>query len=248
MSYQHWFVTFNTRSSTDLYKYLNKYHFICLQEIDSKRVEKLVTKLNKSKNKRFYTAIEKNGLAVITCFHILNSQIGHLDVGYGSEEDVYIKVTIDLTEKDSGDKNNLLTIFCTHLDKNSEETRMGQIVMSENALQDADILMGCLNSLYFPDYNPTMMDTINEQRLARGQEVSDCRVMNYILEQNFEITKYINPTCTDGVRVDYILTKKDKNLFRNFDEICKLKNKVNPTSYHYMVSSLIFKGGRDFVL
>ena len=243
--YQNWFGTLNTRSSHKLYKHIKELDFIFLQEIEIEFFESLVKKLNLSKNKKFYSFVYKNNMGIITTFKIKDSFIGSCDVGYGTDDSVYIKVKIELfpsTNKNNKENENHLNILCIHLDKNSEITRQSQIELLKNEFENCDLIMGCFNSIYFKNYKYEELDLINEQKVNNGEEIVNNVVMNTISEY-YNIDSFNNPTCSNNLRIDYILPKKNSNVFITAQDIIRFKNKSNEYN-HYLLKFLIYKGGR----
>ena len=249
MNFQHWFVTWNTRSSRDIHRYIKEYNFIFLQEITRKELEKEAYKLNNSNRKIFYNCIhDDRGNGLITNLHIVKQEIGSLDVGYGTEDDTYIYVTVDLTKTDSQDRSNHLKIFCTQLDKNNEKTRLEQLQSVQPILDECELIMGNLNCLSFADYSLVEIDIINKRRSKNDQDAASNEVIKFIENFGFCHRPYIKPTSTQKTRIDYIMIKKNKNIFCTGEEIIIPKSKTNNNSKHYLVAFLIHKKGRRFLL
>ena len=249
MSYQHWFATWNTRSSHNIYRYIKDYNFTFLQEITEDILNDLTEKLNITHKMGFYKNIydgSRNGL--ITNLFVVEHTIGSLDVGYGTEEDKYISVKVDLSRMDSGDQSNHLNLFCVQLDKNNEETRLEQLQLAKEIIQNNDIIIGNLNSLHFTDYTPSQMDNINHVRLKNEQEIVKTSVMKYLASLHYVPREYIGNTSSQKTRTDYILINQNKNITCMFDEIIIPKTKTNSHSKHYIVVFLINKGCRKFYL
>ena len=249
MSYQHWFVTWNTRSSYGIYKYIKYYNFVFLQETTEDSLESLTERLNLSHKTGFYKNIyDGNRNGIVTNLFVVDYTIGTLDVGYGTEEDKYIQIKVDLSRTDSGDASNYLKLMCFQLDKNSEETRMDQVKLIEEKIKDSDVILGNLNSLHFADYTPSQMDNINQIRIKNEQEIVKTSVMNYLTSINYEPREFIGNTCSHKTRIDYVLLNQNKNISCLFNEIIIPKTKKNTHSKHYLVVFLIHKGGRKFYL
>ena len=251
MSHQHWFITWNTRSSSNIHKYIKHKHFIYLQEVTQEVLLEETKKLNDISSKKFYQTIYDTGNGIITCLPIINNKTGSLDVGHGSEEDTYIRVCIDLSSICSEDKINHLNIVCVQLDKNNEETRMEQLKLITPVLEKSDILMGDLNSLNFSDYSSVEIEAINKKRVKNEQEEANNKVINYLKSLDYiprTPTGSSPYTTQEKTRVDYIIIRQNRNVFYMFDEIIVPKTKINNDSKRSLVVCLIHKTGRSFVL
>lgn len=249
--YQHWFATLNTRSYSkvnDIYKHIKKYHFIYLQEISKDKAEQIRFKLNFSDKKEYYSILYKDGSCILTSFLILEHEINYLNVGHGTEEDIYFFLKIDLCGYNTNDVKNHVNILCCHLDKHSEKTRKEQLVSIDEKVEDCHVLMGCLNSLYSPDYTPKQLLKINKQREMMDQEMIVYEVTEYLeKDKRFTFNKFEKPTCSDGSRLDYILIKEKKNMVCMMNDITKINNMNNRTTNH-IVESLLHKTGRSLFM
>lgn len=251
--YQYWFTTYNTRSRKNIFKHIKNRHFIFLQEIEELYFNELVNEFNSSDKKTFFYSCFNNDKGVISVFPIISSVIEKMNVGYGTEDSFYFSLTVNLAQPNmkltqEDERSYHLKVLCLELDKNSEKTRLEQLLHIKD-IDKHHVIMGCLNSLYFADYTPAKMDLINEQRINNQKEVPENNVINFLKDMNFSLNPFTIPTCTDGTRVDYILIKHNSSTINTVTIVeNKIKNKVNPSFYHYPVSCLIFKGGINFAV
>lgn len=175
----------------------NDIDIMCFQEMTKSAIQAIARDTG-------MTYIFRFGNGIVTRLPILEYKLIGLS-GYRGA----IKAKIKISKKRS------VNIIVTHLDHLKESTRMFQIQKLQPHFENAHFLIGDMNALNGNDYGKRAKEGINSRRLKAKLEKYNDEVVSFILSEQFNVNKFICPTCPYGTRVDYIFFKQ-----KILDDMC----------------------------